>query len=82
MIEQFRNLKTEVPSNRELALKVNEIICSLENKESPATDRQQLKCAIELLEKASSEIVALDIDSGNCADLVSAIDNFVATAHV
>jgi len=37
---------------------------------------QQLKRTIELLKRAQSDLIALDFDNGNSADLVAAIDNF------
>jgi hypothetical protein len=42
---------------------------------------QKLKCAIELLKRAQSDLIAMDFDDGNCADLVAAIDNFVAVVN-
>ena len=50
MIEQFRNLKSDIPDNQQLALKLNEVICALEAKEAGQPDAQQLKQAITELE--------------------------------
>jgi len=44
---------------------------------------QQLKRTIELLKRAQSDLIALDFDNGNSADLVAAIDNFCSNgAHL
>lgn len=42
MIEQFRNLKSDVPSNKELALRLNEVICALNGEESAQLSHNSL----------------------------------------
>lgn len=56
--------------------------CPAEQGESPGTASNTIKAAIELLKKAQADLIALDFDTGYSADLVTAIDNFVATAAV
>jgi hypothetical protein len=66
MIEQFRNLKSDIPDNQQLALKLNEVICALDAIESGQPDVQQLKPKMPSFEMLWDEVGLFECDRAVC----------------